>query len=259
MKKMLTGLLAITSLLAYADEAILEADFNTPGDFTLKNLGESLKSFTPTEGRISFPGKKGTGMLSATQHLEDFLETNGVPQKSLRFTKIQGFPQEKGALEVWLQPYFNEDIKPGKVPHNYCFRFFGFQKVKRVLTVFITSHKTLVCQFELEDGKKAYLYHTTKNWQPKQWVRLNLVWTPAEKKMYVNGVLVASKKVTGNLQEIDSLELGAIDTYEPFQGVIDEFKVTAEPPAGLKESVPAKKTKRSSSPVFRASSAGLNG
>ena len=243
-KMMLTGLLAMTALLAFAGEAILEADFNTAGDFTLKNLGESLKSFTPTEGRIDFPGKKGTGMISATQHLEDFPETNGVPQKSLRFTKIQGFPQEQGALEVWLQPYFNEEPRPGKTPHNYCFRFFGFKKAKRVLTVFITNHKTLNCQFELEDGKKAYLYYTVKNWQPKQWVRLNLVWTPEEKKMYVNGTLVASKKAPGSLQEIDSLELGAIDTYLPFQGVIDEFKVTAEPPAGLKETAPTKKVKK---------------
>ena len=244
MKKMIAMLAAMICVPTLFGETIMEADFNTPGDFTLKNRGKALKSFTPTAGRISFPGKNGTGMLSATQHLEDFPETNGVPQKSLRFTKIQGFPHEKGALEVWLQPYFNEDAKPGKIPHNYCFRFFGFHKAKRVLTVFVTSHKTLNCQFELEGGEKAYLYHTVKNWQPKQWVRLDLVWTPEEKKMYVDGVLAVSKKVPGKLQEIDSLELGAVDTYLPFQGVIDEFKVTTEPPAGLKESAPVKKGRK---------------
>lgn len=241
MKKLITGLFSMTSLLAFAGEAILEADFNTPGDFTLKNQGKSLKSFTTTEGLVSFPGKNGTGFLSARQNLADFPEINGVPQKSLRFTKIQGFPQARGALEVWLQPYFNEEPRPGKTPHNYCFRFFNFRKTKRILTVFITSHKTLNCQFELEDGKKAYLYHTVKNWQPKEWMRLNLVWTPEEKKMYVNGTLVAAKSVPGALLPIDSLELGAIDSYLPFQGVIDELKVTAEPPADLKAPVSVKK------------------
>lgn len=242
MKKFMTGWFAAACLCTFAGEAIMEADFNAPGDFTLKNQGRAVKSFTSVKGLVQVPGKTGTAMLSATQNLADFPEAKGAPQKSLRFTGLKGFPLQEGALELWIKPYFNEETKPGKVPHNYFLRCFGYRKTSRVLTLFIVNHKTLNCQFELEGGKKAYLYYSVKNWQPKQWMRINVVWNMDEKKVYVNGVLAASKKVSGPLQMIDSLELGAIDSYLPFQGMIDEFKVTAEPPADLKEP-PAEKKK----------------
>ena len=234
MKKFCSVILSVSAAALFAAEPVAEINFNAENDFTLKNQGKSLKSFTSVKGLVQVPGKVGNGYISANQNLQDFPELKGAAQRSLRFTNIKGFPMEKGCVELWVKPYFNENTKPGKTPHNYIFRFFGYKKSSRVLTVFIINHQTLVCQYELEGGKKAYLYHTIKNWPAKEWVRLNFVWSKDEKMMYVNGNPAAKKSVPGALQFIDSVELGAVDSYLPFQGAIDEFKVTVDAPADLK-------------------------
>ena len=125
MKKISTVLFALSAAALSAAEPIVTLDFNTPGDFTLKNQGKSIKSFTPFKDSVQADGKVGKAMISAYKNLQDFPEAGGKVQKSLRFTNIKGFPMEKGCVEVWIKPYFNEDTKPCKTPHNYIFRFFG--------------------------------------------------------------------------------------------------------------------------------------
>ena len=242
MKKQLLMVAALSAVGLFAGDVVLSADFNTPGDFTVNNLGKRLKTFTPRKNLVQLPGKEGLCILSATKNLQDFPEVKGAPQGTLRFTGIKGFPQESGCVELWVKPYFNEGTAPGKTPHNYIFRFFGYGKTQRVLTVFIINHQTLVCQYELEGDKKAYLYHTVKNWPAKEWVRLNFVWNKDDKMMYVNGEPVARKSVPGALKFIDTFELGAMDSYLPFQGMLDELKVTTGVPADLKPFPGKKKT-----------------
>ena len=192
-------------------------------------LEENFESGIPGGQDIAVPGYGGgRGALFARENLQDFssLKQNPKPGKAV-VLPVDTFPAEFGAFEVKIAPYFNQ-----KQPYRASEQKFKLYYVARAQTrgkgnafsLYIFGKK-LYAELPFPGNKKILLTVPVSQWKPGDWHTIRLEWTPAAKKLFVDGKLERESAVPGPLQSASHLMLGGSYHDCSLQGIMDDVKL----------------------------------
>lgn len=152
--------------------------------------------------------------------ISDLFEINNIPQVN---------PQNELTISIWYKP----DSYKGNGQNSIVWK--GFTEYKKPFgQYYFTSVGNLypktpgTFRFGLSlNGKLSYLSTPASFWEPNNWYNLVGTYNGNQMKFYVNGELVKTKNVSGQLDIFDTYLLIGKTPHEEFytSGLFDDFRI----------------------------------